>query len=847
MKTPRSARRTPARPAQSLPADATALVLQDADVAWHYAWPGGRLAATQFENRRTGRVVTLEGVRELALVFSAAVDRVAEPLERIDDFVVNAAQRLGPRAAKFTLRSPGSGLEVTLHVRLDGPTRRKWIEFTASANRGERRLLDVELDDFTSAEPATGGGLGQPVFLGADAFAAVEHPGGDNRASGGRVQLAHYPGRRLAPGAEYRSHVALVSVASAGGAAGHFVDYIDAHSRPRPGMMGVYTPFGTNNQWGACPTLDDEQALEVLDHLAALQKRGVRFDYFTLDTGWVDPASDLTRFKPTAFPRGPREVIDRVRELRLKFGLWFATSWGLQSCWDYPGAFADGRPPTQLYREGFPLGAEGIMFCLGEENYRSILQRAVLHHVRTNGVRLLKFDGGAYTCDNPAHGHLPGKYATESMYDWLIDLARRARAIAPDICIIWYWGLRSPFWALHGDAIFESGLMMEGSGTSNVPTLHYRDSVTLAQDQNAYHARLIPPRLKDSLGVWLSDTRWGNFMGGERWRESLVMDLGRGSRLFPNLWGNLRHLTDDDVDFLAWITALARKHAPLFTRRRQVGGDPFRNEPYGYAHGRGARGFVFLHNAHFTARPVALRLDASLGLDARPGTPVQVIARFPEEQRLVPSTGSYRLGDALEVWLRPFETLMLEIAPARGASRLPRRDLSAAAAARLGATLALRPVDADPWLDVRFTEAAAFAQKNLLRQTRTYAATLPALDGEPPILVIVIRLRQGEAEWKYAPTVVQIVQVVARVGDQKLQLIPMPDGRQHGNTQSFGCSWVTYRLRLNPDWAHAPLTVAVHANLPEGVVAQTEAWIVHRWWQENHRPVADGYYTYAPS
>ena len=124
---------------------------------------------------------------------------------------------------------------------------------------------------------------------------------------------------------------------------------------------------------------------------------------------------------------------------------------------------------------------------------------------------------------------------------------------------MWYWGLRSPFWALHGDSIFESGLHMEGSATSAYPTLYYRDSVTLAQDQKAQYARTIPPLVKDSLGVWLADTRWGNFMGKERWREALVMDLGRGSLLFPNLWGNVYHLDDDDVDFLARLSTLAKR------------------------------------------------------------------------------------------------------------------------------------------------------------------------------------------------------------------------------------------------------------------------------------------------
>ena len=74
----------------------------------------------------------------------------------------------------------------------------------------------------------------------------------------------------------------------------------------------------------------------------------------------------------------------------------------------------------------------------------------MLHHVRNNGVRFLKFDGGNYACNDLAHGHLPGKYATERMHDMLIELADAARAEAPDVFVMWYWGLRSPFWACTG-------------------------------------------------------------------------------------------------------------------------------------------------------------------------------------------------------------------------------------------------------------------------------------------------------------------------------------------------------------------------------------------------------------
>jgi hypothetical protein len=86
-----------------------------------------------------------------------------------------------------------------------------------------------------------------------------------------------------------------------------------------------------------------------------------------------------------------------------------------------------------------------------------------------------------------------------------------------------------------------------------------------------------------------------------------------------------------------------------------------------------------------------------------------------------------------------------------------------------------------------------------------------------------------------------------RLGGHDLQLIPIPDPRQYGNTQHAGCSWVVYKVTLSPRHSEQPLEFAVHAYLPTGVEAQTEAWLVKQWWSESSRPEADGYYGDAPS
>ncbi|MFA6111056.1 MAG: hypothetical protein WDA75_20050 [Candidatus Latescibacterota bacterium] len=881
--------------------------LENECLTWELDCADGVPRSVGFLNRCSGRYHRCTAGQELALVFSASSTGLVEPTVRVVDLRVVRVECPSPGHAVVELASETARLAVRLHYKLDGPTRRKWAE---AENQGPatRLLLDWELDDLCLEgleHDCDGGGQGQPVWIGDEAFAAIEHPSGLNQAEGRRVRLGHCPGLVLAPGGRCQSQVALVSVSPAGRVRDHFLDYIQERSRRPKRFLSVYTPFGINNQWGACPTLDDEQTLEVLDLLERWQHRGLRFDYFTLDTGWVHPGSDLTRFKPNCYPDGPRRVIERVQGLGMRFGLWFATSWGTQSCWDYPPAYPDQRPPGLPYREGYPETLGGITFCLGWEPYYQLLERAVLHHVTENGVRFVKFDGGSYYCDDPTHGHLPGRYSVEAMHERLIRLAARLREAAPDLFVMWYWGLRSPFWALHGDSIFESGLHMEGSGTSAVPALHYRDSVNLAQDQNAQYARTIPPLVKDSLGVWLSDTRWGNFMGKERWKEALVMDLGRGNLLFPNLWGNLYHLSDADVDWLARLQQLARRHESLFLHRRTLAGDPWQSEPYGYAYGRGSRALVFLNNPHFASRRIELRLDGSLGLAARAGARFHLLSHFPTRERLqTPGDQGHAWGEVVEVWLRPFEVLLLEVSgSSRSGTRLPERSIDSKQAESLGRELVLRPAECrvreircvtergeapgqlgartpciegkiqeastttlagmdrpanakeflgrdtevSPRLEVRFAEAERFAARGDVCKTLGLEGHLPEPLPARPILAVVVRLRQDDAEWRYSPTVVEIVQVVARVGDQGVQLVPVPDGRQYGNTQKAGCSWVVYKARLGQDQSGAPLSLAVHAWLPAAVEIRLETWVVDRWWEEDARPMPDGYYTYAPS
>ncbi len=79
----------------------------------------------------------------------------------------------------------------------------------------------------------------------------------------------------------------------------------------------------------------------------------------------------------------------------------------------------------------------------------------------------------------------------------------------------------------------------------------------------------------------------------------------------------------------------------------------------------GSRGFLFINNVHFAARKAQLRLGPEIGLEASAGTSLEIVSHFPEKKRIEKEDGSgFQAGDTLEIWVRPFEVLMLEVGPA---------------------------------------------------------------------------------------------------------------------------------------------------------------------------------------
>ena len=801
-----------------------------------------------------------EGVREEILdryIFECRLAdqfiSVGQPYVHVADFKLDRWQKIESAdkpGLVFELSNAEHQIGLTVHYELDEFIRRKWFEIK-NASAEERLLLDVDVDDFALNAAMTEGDMGLPVIVEKELFCAVEHPAGVSQGMQGRVRLRHFPGKKLGPGESLKSKVSIVGVGAKETGRQQFVDYIQARS-PRKGLLAIYDPLGiTGFPDEANWVLNDDEMLESTEVLEKLQKRGIKFDYYVPDVGWQDWSGDLTRFWPHGFPDGPGKVIKRVNELGMKWGLWFASTWADWSCGLNPrvgpsqAVVPGGKWPEYQYRDNFDSMDGSRQLCVASEPYFSILRDALLHHIQHDNLRFFKLDTGSYFCNSTTHDHLPGKYSTEANFDRVLEIARQTHAASPDLYIMWYWGIRSPFFALHGDSIFESRIRMEGASTGDYPALYFRDAVTLAMDQGVHFNDLMPSINKDSLGIWLTDTSWGNCMRKERWREAMVMDLGRGNLLFPQIWGELRWFNDADVEFLARIQKLAKANEALFHKRHSILGDPWDNAVYGYSYFQGSHGFIFMNNVDFKSRSVRLSLDATIGLTAHPGDTWRITSHFPDRTELnLNGESKFRSGQSFEAWLRPFEVAMWEVTaggPTAAEGALPKRNVAAAQAGIESRLLPLESGLTESWMQISFAEPSGEFRSTVRRPTLSefkdmgyqkrvlaYRSTLPEYAG-PHMLALVLRFKKDGKWWRHHQPA-DLVQAKGMIGDQPIvRFETAPNFRQTGNNE--WCPWLVFRIRTSPEWSAKDVAFAVNAYLPPEVEMQAEGWLVPRWWE----------------
>ena len=654
------------------------------------------LRAVSWENRLTGRKLALGNGLELEFDLGLPDTPLKMPPLRVTNVQVKGQGETAELAVHLHGEEPAASIQVAYRWNAKEPVLRKFVTIRNASTRPWDRLLNVRLGRYDTAgvtvlDKPSGGTYsvpaprefprdgsthverGFPVYAADECFFTLAHPAGAAEGAGGKVLLRQYPGVRLAAGETFPCMEVVYGVAKAGAARQAFVDHV--RSRMRRVVRGHDKPYAIFEPFGARPNGDFNETEDfVLDNIAKVaqgqQEAGCHFDLYSVDF-WVDYRGTLKECDPQRFPRGLPPIRQELDKLGTALGLWIDGSWegwsiggnpspAVQACLNYDLQKPETLQQVQLERKAF---------CRAAEPIRSMYAHAFRHHIREHGVRLLKFDNTSCVCANLHHGHLPGLYSTEAIEDALIDFFRVLDAEWPEVFLMLYWGYKSPWWLVHADTLFDSGIDIEAASPSDQPTPYVRDGITQKLDQAQWVANEnLPPLGKDSLGVWLSDWPWNSQVGKERWEAGLVMDICRGSML-AQPWSDTSWLSPPERRQMAEFIALLKAQPVCFRNSRFILGDPYKQEPYGYCCTDGKRAFLALHNCCWNDSVLRLELNSAWGLPM--GHAWDLYRWYPDPARLSHAQGAF--GSTASIALRPFEIVLLEAVPHGQTPTLDRR------------------------------------------------------------------------------------------------------------------------------------------------------------------------------
>jgi hypothetical protein len=382
-----------------------------------------------------------------------------------------------------------------------------------------------------------------------------------------------------------------------------------------------------------------------------VEKHGIALDACVLDDGWDVYRSDWV-LRPAQFPNGLSPIAEELKKTKTRLGIWFGPT----------GGYSFRKERVGWMREnGYETA--GDQMWVGGPKYGALLTKRVTDFTKA-GAGYFKWDGFQFVATGPGLGTPPGLYARRAVLSRVASMARAVRGIDPDVFLNITSGTwLSPWWLLFADQIWMDG---EDYGSADVPSMTTRDSSITYRDlvlHEDFREKMLwfPVANLMTHGVLKGTIDIGEIGKGEplsKFADEVVFYLARGVTMYE-LYISPDVLSEGEWRVLAESLRWARGNFGLLSKGEMVGGDPFRKEPYGYAHLDGARGIVAVRNPDVLPKEVGLPLDPALGLD--PAASGLVLQRIYPTRWVSPRL--WKAGETATVPLSGYEAAVYEIAP----------------------------------------------------------------------------------------------------------------------------------------------------------------------------------------
>lgn len=586
-------------------ADGSIATLSNAALAVSFDIADGHIRPASLKNRLNGVDSQLHGeLFELKLRNGAIL--------RASDFHIEApvhcavvpgspksareSARNAMQAIEGTLAQNGGGLTIVWRASMsaNGAYLRESFLLTTARNIDIAgvSLISLHLPGALIAGTADG----TPIVSG-DAFFAFEHPMARALVINREATSTLKRELPLQAGIPI-TYSAVIGVAAPGQLRRSFAAYLEAE-RAHP-----FRTFLHYNSWydiGYFSRYTEADALGAIERVGKelVVDRHVIVDSFLFDDGWDDPQR-LWEFND-GFPQG----FSRIRAAAEKFGaepgVWLSP-WG-------------GYGPARQARlaaakaAGYEVDTQGL--ALSGPKYYARFHAAAVGLLQTYGINQFKLDG-----TGSPDKVTPGS-AFDSDFAAAMALIQDLRVVRPNLFINLTTGTwPSPFWLMTVDSIWRGGEDHEfaGWGTDRQRWITYRDSDTyggIVRQSPFYplnalmlhgiifarHAR----GLNSDPNGDLPDEVWSYFASGTGLQELYVS---------PDL------LSAQDWDLIARAARWARMRGPVLKDSHWQGGDPARDQVYGWAAWSPERSVIALRNPSSRPQSYALDLGAALELPA---------------------------------------------------------------------------------------------------------------------------------------------------------------------------------------------------------------------------------------
>ncbi|QZT37414.1 alpha-galactosidase [Halosquirtibacter xylanolyticus] len=650
----------------------------------------GIVSTVAVQNKLTHKKLVIDNPIDFQLRLSNDVDsHTGDIYLNNKDFSCYKVDNTDKRHLIFFLKNKTQKLSIQLHYLINDSNNffHKYLVITSQKEITIERV-DVDIlknndiyqpykeKQLTAQGPAKWRpGLGQPLYSKrTNLFFGVEFPGSYNFVKSQTAYCGYLQGKKLSKGQSYTTYKAVIGAGSKNRTIQKtFFSYIDK-IRIRP--LRLQTQYNSWFDFYQGVTRDKFIKSANKVHQELVEERGVTpLKAYVIDDGWEDTKKDWSKemwaVNTNRFDNDFHTTQTNIINKGSKLGLWMS-----------PGCnFGSQRAVPQMRKSG--LEALDKYMSLAGPKYMGLLEDRMVN-LASDGISYFKLDGlwghlnrrefdlhgksyglpelpylktdGLSPADKRLNAvkydELKSYYLVQST-ERLIEIFNKMGKVNPDVYIvISNAAYLSPWWLMSVDAVWMINAGDAAKGAGRTQELVYRDGVyyqTWVEEKTQYPINAIfnhePKKVKTGES-------------SKTFKDYLWMNLSRGTG-FVELYLKTTKLSSSDWDILAEGLKWVENVFPYFEYVQMHGGDPRKNEVYGYTGWSSKGGYISIHNPDTTkTQTYRIALNKEIGTDKSLKN-LKTISVLNTDDKTLKT--NYKYGETIEINISPQEVVIIEL------------------------------------------------------------------------------------------------------------------------------------------------------------------------------------------